>query len=97
MIRPLAQIYMLMGRLRGAQGDETGFVFFEQALELVKAVERSVATEAEVCHAYGLFRGRLGQQDEARAYLERARELFDSLGEAVERERVEAELRALSA
>ena len=96
-IRPLAQIYMLMGRLRGAQGDETGFVFFEQALELVKAVERSVATEAQVCHAYGLFRGRLGQQDEARAYLERARELFDSLGEAVERERVEAELRALSA
>ena len=96
-IRPLAQIYTLMGRLRGAQEDETGFVFFEQALELVKAVERSVATEAQVYHAYGLFRGRLGQQDEARAYLERARELFDSLGEAVERERVEAELRALSA
>ncbi len=96
-IRTLAQIYTLMGRLRGAQGDETGFVFFEQAIELAKAVERSVATEAQVYHAYGLFRSRLGQQDEARAYLERARELFDSLGEAVERERVEAELRALSA
>ncbi len=96
-IRPLAQIYVLMGRLRGAQGDETGFVFFEQAIELAKAVERSVATEAHVYHAYGLFRSGLGQQDEARAYLERARELFDSLGEAVERERVDAELRALSA
>ena len=56
-----------------------------------------MATEAQVYHAYGLFRSRLGQQEEARAYLERARELFDSLGEAVERERVEAELRALSA
>ena len=96
-IRRLAQIYTLMGRLRGAQGDETGFVFFEQALELASALERSVATAARVYHAYGLFRSRLGQQEEARAYLERARELFDSLGEAVERERVEAELRALSA
>jgi len=64
-IRRLAQIYTLMGRLRGAQGDETGFVFFEQAIELAKAVERSVATEAQVYHAYGLFRSRLGQQDES--------------------------------
>jgi Flp pilus assembly protein TadD len=86
-----------MGRLRGAQGDETGFVFFEQAIELVRALPGSVVTEAQVYHAYGLFRSRLGQQDEARAYLERARELFDSLGEAVERARVDEELRALSA
>ena len=93
----LAQIYTLMGKLRGAQQDETGFVFFEQAIELARAVERSPAAEAQVYHAYGLFRSRLGQQEEARAYLERARELFDSLGEAVERERVDAELRAMSA
>jgi tetratricopeptide (TPR) repeat protein len=93
----LAQIYTLMGKLRGAQQDETGFVFFEQAIELARAVERSPAAEAQVYHAYGLFRSQLGQQEEARAYLERARELFDSLGEAVERERVDAELRAMSA
>ena len=93
----LAQIYTLMGKLRGEQLDETGFVFFEQAIELTRAVERSRAAEAEVYHAYGLFCRRLGQQEEARAYLERARELFDSLGEAVERERVDAELRAISA
>jgi len=96
-MRRLAQIYMLMGRLRGAQQDETGFVFFEQAIELAKGLERSVATEAQVYLAYGLFRSQLGQQDEGRAYLERARELFDSLGEAVERERVDAELRAMTA
>ena len=96
-IRRLAYIYTLMGRLRGAQGDETGFVFFEQAIELVRALPGSVVTEAQVYLAYGLFRSRLGQPDEARAYLERARELFDSLGEAVERERVDEELRALSA
>lgn len=93
----LVQVYTLMGRLRGVQEDETGFVFFEQAIELAKALDRSLATEAQVYLAYGLFRSRLGQQDEARAYLERAREIFDSLGEAVGRERVEAELRALSA
>ena len=97
LMRRLVQVYTLMGRLRGAQGDETGFVFFEQAIELAKALDRSLVTEAQVYHAYGLFRGQLGQQDEARAYLERARELFDSLGESVERERVDAELRAMSA
>jgi tetratricopeptide (TPR) repeat protein len=96
-MRRLPQVYTLMGRLRGAQEDETGFVFFEQALELAQALDRSLATEAHVYLAYGLFRSRLGQQDEARAYLERAREIFDSLGEAVERERVEAQLRTMSA
>lgn len=97
LIRRLAQIYTLMGRLRGAQGDETGFVFFEQAIELAKALERSVETEAQVYFAYGQFRIKLGHHEEARAYLERARELFDSLGEAVERDRADAELRAMSA
>jgi tetratricopeptide (TPR) repeat protein len=93
----LVQVYTLMGRLRGVQEDETGFVFFEQAIELARVLEPSPTTEAQVYHAYGLFRSRLGQQDEARAYLERAREIFDSSGETVERERVDAELRALSA
>ncbi len=95
--RRLAQIYTLMGRLRGAQDDETGFVFFEQAIELCKTLGRSPATEAQVYLEYGLFRERLGQREEARAHLERAREIFDSLGEAVERDRVEAELRKVSA
>ena len=95
--RPLVQVYTLMGRLRGQQEDETGFVFFEQAIELCKTVERAAATEGLVYLEYGLFRDRLGQRDEARAYLERAREIFDSVGEALERDRVDAELRKLSA
>ena len=93
----LAQVYVLMGRLRGAQEDETGFVFFEQAIELATALDRSAATRAHVFFEYGLFRNRLGQRDEARAYLEQARELFASLGETAERERADAELRALTA
>jgi tetratricopeptide (TPR) repeat protein len=95
--RRLTEIYTLMGRLRGAQDDETGFVFFEQAIELSKLLERSPAAEAQVYLEYGRFRERFGQRDEARAYLERAREIFDSLGEAGARERVEAELRKISA
>jgi tetratricopeptide (TPR) repeat protein len=95
--RRLTEIYTLMGRLRGAQDDETGFVFFEQAIELSKLLERSPAAEAQVYLEYGRFRQRLGQREEACAYLERAREIFDSLGEAVARERVDAELRKMSA
>ncbi len=51
-----------------------------------------MATQAQVYFEYGSFRNRLGQQDEARAYLEQARELLDSLGETSERERADAEL-----
>jgi tetratricopeptide (TPR) repeat protein len=93
----LVQIYTLMGKLRGSEQDETGFVFFEQAIELCNTLERSLATEAQVYLEYGLFRERLGQRDEARAYLERAREILTYLGEAVERGRVDAELEKLSA
>lgn len=95
--RRLTEIYTLMGRLRGAQDDETGFVFFEQAIELSKLLEPAPGAEAQVYLEYGRFRERLGQRAEARAYLERAREIFDSLGEAVACERVEAELRKISA
>lgn len=95
--RRLVPIYTLFGKLRGRQGDETGFVFFEQAIELCRTVERSPIEEARVYHEYGLFRHRWGVPDEARAYLERAREIFQSLGVDAEVERVQAELQALSA
>src|SRR5205807_764440 len=75
----LVQIYTLMGKLRGRQLDETGFVFFEQAIELSRMLEPSPTTEAQVYLEYGLFRERLGQREEARAYLERARELYGSV------------------
>ncbi len=93
----LVEVYTLMGKLRCQQQDETGFVFFEQAIELCRMIERSPTMEAQVYLEYGLFRERLGQREEARAYLERAKEIFDSLGEAVERARVEAELQKVTA
>jgi len=97
LIRRLVQIYTLMGKLRGQQLDDTGFVFFEQAIELSRALERSPAIEARVYLEYGLFKNQLGQHEEARAYLERAREIFELLGEAPDLERVEAELQRMSA
>ncbi|HXF94619.1 MAG TPA: hypothetical protein VNI61_00825, partial [Gemmatimonadales bacterium] len=93
----LIRVYALMGRLRGLQGDETGFVFFEQAIELCRTLGRSPGDEAQVYEAYGAFRRRLGQAEEARAYLEHARDLFASLGKSAELERVSDELARLSA
>ena len=56
----LVQIYALLGKLRGRQNDETGFVFFEQAIELCRTLGRPPVEEARVYHEYGLFRGRFG-------------------------------------
>ena len=90
--RGLVRIYTALGTLRGRQGDETGFVFFEQAIALCRAFEGPAVDEARVFHAYGLFRQLSGNPDEARAHLERARDIFRSLGVDVEVERVEAAL-----
>jgi len=78
--RGLVRIYTLLGTLRGRQSDETGFVFFEQAIALCRALEGPPIDEARVYQAYGLFRQVSGSPDEARAYLERASEIFRYLG-----------------
>src|SRR5690348_17581695 len=60
------------------------------------SLERSPALEAEVCYEYGVFKHHLGQRDEARAYLERARELYEAVGGAATLERVRVELEQLT-
>ena len=95
--RRLVQSYLLMGRMRGRQHDETGFVFFEQAIQLCQTLERSPVLEAQVYQEYGLFSTAMGSRDEARAYLERAREIFESLGETFEVAKVREELQQVSA
>jgi len=90
--RGLVRIYTALGTLRGRQGDETGFVFFEQAIALCRAFEGPAVDEARAFHAYGVFRQVSGNPDEARAHLERARDIFRSLGVEAEVERVEAAL-----
>jgi tetratricopeptide (TPR) repeat protein len=97
LIHQLARIYTLMGSAHGRQGDEVGFVFFEQAIELMHMFDHSPLDEAQVCYEYGVFENRVERPDESRAYLERAREIFESVGASGGLERVEAELHRVSA
>ncbi|MGA9835808.1 MAG: tetratricopeptide repeat protein [Gemmatimonadaceae bacterium] len=97
LLRRLAQLYSLLGSMRGLQGDETGFVFFEQAIALARMLDRSLLLEAQVYRDYGVFMVRLDRREEARAYLTRAREIFESLGASGDLELVDADLARISA
>ncbi|HEY6223387.1 MAG TPA: tetratricopeptide repeat protein [Gemmatimonadales bacterium] len=92
----LVKIYTLLGRLSGRGGEETGFVFFEQALELCNALELDALIEADVCVAYGQFHAALGNVDLSRAYLERAAETYQARNQTVGAERVHRELSRLA-
>lgn len=74
----LIQVYLLMGELRGRQNDAGGFVFFEQAIELCRTFERSRIFEARAYQAYGDYRNRLGDREEAQAYQDLAKEILES-------------------
>jgi len=91
----LALVYMIMGKLRGRQGDENGFVFFEQAIELCRSEDPARRLEADVYSEYAHFRIAMGDRQEARAYLERARELIEPFGDDVARARIDEDLRQL--
>ena len=93
--RSLVEIYTLLGRLSGREGEETGFVFFEQALELRAVLELDALVEADVCLAYSQFHSALGNVDASRAYLERAGEMYRARGQASGAERVHRELSLL--
>jgi tetratricopeptide (TPR) repeat protein len=95
--RRLVQIYTRLGTLRGTQGAETGFVFFEQALALCRLLDPAPAFEGRIYHQYGLFKAALGRAEEARAWLERARELFASDGSGATLEEIDAELERIPA
>jgi tetratricopeptide (TPR) repeat protein len=90
--RLLARLYVVMGKVLGRQGDETGFVFFEKAIELCRGSEPLPRAEAEVYAEYGRFRNEVGEREEARGYLERAREIFHSIGDERAASRIEDEL-----
>jgi tetratricopeptide (TPR) repeat protein len=93
-VRRLAQVYSTFGDLRGRQGDETGFVFFEQALALSRSLERWPIVEAHVLHEYAHFKQTFGYAEEAAAYLEQARRIFTELGATADVELVQMEMRA---
>jgi tetratricopeptide (TPR) repeat protein len=90
--RRLIQIYTMLGALRGRQGAEMGFVFFEQAMVLSHLLEPAPTLEAEIYHQYGIFKAGFGRAEEARVWLERARELLAAAGGRAALELVDAEL-----
>jgi tetratricopeptide (TPR) repeat protein len=75
--RDLARVYILLGEVRARQRDETGFVFFEKAIELSRQGDPAPRLEAEAYLAYSHFRSTFGEMEEARACLERALEIVD--------------------
>jgi tetratricopeptide (TPR) repeat protein len=95
--RHLARFYVAMGKLRGKRSDESGFVFFEQALEICHGREPAPRLEMEVLVEYARFRAALGGHEEARDCIERAREIADLLGDEREVRRLDAEFGQMSA
>ncbi|HEX6040919.1 tetratricopeptide repeat protein [Longimicrobium sp.] len=75
----LGRMYQGRGNIARARGDEDGFTFFEKALEIARD-KGYPFLEAETLAEYAELRRHTGGTEEAEAYLERAREIFASLG-----------------
>jgi tetratricopeptide (TPR) repeat protein len=95
--RQLAHLYIVLGRLRGSQGDEAGFVFFEKAIELCRGREPALDLEAAAYYEYAKFRRGLGDLDECHAYLCRAQELLEGSGDSEVQTGIRTELAGLGA
>lgn len=91
-LRRLAHVYSLFGISRGKQGDENGFIFFENALDVARRLPQWPIVEARVRRDYAAFRQQLGSPVEARAHLERALEIFTQVGATADANGVKAEL-----
>lgn len=94
--RELARLYLILGEIRGRRRDESGFVFFENAIDLSRGLEPARDLEGEAYLQYARFRRAIGEPDEARACLDRAREIFESLGETGALARVRSEFDELT-
>jgi tetratricopeptide (TPR) repeat protein len=77
--RSLAEIYTRLGKIFRMRADLNGVTFFEKALELCRSSSYPL-TEANAYLEYGIFRRTMGDTDEARSYIERARQLCAEIG-----------------
>jgi tetratricopeptide (TPR) repeat protein len=91
----LAEMYRGLGNIARARGDDDGFTFYEKALELARQKEYP-HLEGETLVEYAILRGQSGGTEEARSYLERARDLFIQIGAVHEQARAEQALRELA-
>lgn len=76
----LPEIYRLLGAIAGERGVEDGFVFFEQALEIVRERNLPDFEAAQTLEAYGKFLVQGGKRAEARSRLDGAAEIYEKLG-----------------
>ncbi|HEX8244304.1 MAG TPA: tetratricopeptide repeat protein [Longimicrobium sp.] len=95
LIEDCVDVYLLLGGIARSRCDEEGFVFYEQALSVCHERGLPRKQEAAVLHGYGLLHGACGRPAEARAYLDAAREIYESLGFLPELAAVEADVAAL--
>ncbi|MGQ0562607.1 MAG: hypothetical protein ACT443_12125, partial [Gemmatimonadota bacterium] len=73
--------YTRLGKIFRLRSDLNGVTFFEKALDICR--ERSYPlTEANAYLEYGIFRRTLGDLEEARSFIERARQLGVQIGAA---------------
>jgi tetratricopeptide (TPR) repeat protein len=93
----LAYVYEQMGKLAGARRDPEGFLFFEQALDLVRQHRLPKAQYAATQHAYGIFEADTGSMESGIARLEVARKCFRSIGAEVDADAVERDIEGLRA
>jgi tetratricopeptide (TPR) repeat protein len=90
----LAHVYRGLGNIARASGDEDGFTFFEKSLQIARQKDYRLV-EGETLVDYARLRTRMGEFEEAQAYLEQARQIFSALGAVQEHARAEAGLRDL--
>lgn len=91
----LGRMYQGRGNIARARGDEGGFIFYEKALQIAREKQYPLL-EGETLIDYAILRSQTDGAEEALAYLERAREIFASLGAVHEQARAEEVLRSIS-
>lgn len=94
-LTPLPHVYTVLGRIAGIRRDADGFVFFEQALEVIRERSLPELDHATVQHEYGKFEAELGHDESAAARLRIAADTFRALGSKADAESAEHEMRRI--
>jgi tetratricopeptide (TPR) repeat protein len=97
LIASLPYAYRSLGGIARIRGDEDGFVFFEQALELCRDEPLPELELAVTQHEYARFEVRFGRVESARARLREALRIYEAIGTKPESDRARADLSALPA
>lgn len=84
----LPHVYVELGELASRRGDRDGFVFFEQALNLLRDIGDPPLAVAATQRAYGAFEARFGDRDSALARLAIAKRIYRSVGSVADADAV---------